>query len=84
LSFDLPYLRTFVLIPIFSVLVDMEENVGRSRLGRESRAHVSEDLTEVHKWNWGAAALVYLQGYMADSTKWRCGQMAGDMSLLHV
>lgn len=43
-----------------------------------------EDLTEVHKWNWGAAALVYLQRYMADSTEWSCGQMAGYMSLLQV
>ncbi|KAK2442978.1 hypothetical protein QL285_014121 [Trifolium repens] len=41
-----------------------------------------EDLTEVHKWNWGAVVLVYLQNYMEASTKWHCGQMAGYMSLL--
>ncbi|KAK2401798.1 protein MAIN-LIKE [Trifolium repens] len=45
-----------------------------------------EDLTEVRHWNWGAAALVYLQAYMAKSCKKlsgkRIGLMAGYMSLL--
>jgi hypothetical protein len=47
-----------------------------------------EDLTEVSHWNWGAAALVYLQAYLAKSSKKssgkRCGLMAGYMSLLQV
>ncbi|WJX22029.1 hypothetical protein P8452_11377 [Trifolium repens] len=44
-----------------------------------------EDLAEVGNWNWGAAALVYLQAYMAKSCKKlgkRIGLMAGYMSLL--
>jgi hypothetical protein len=46
-----------------------------------------EDLAEVGNWNWGAAALVYLQAYMAKSCKKlgkRIGLMAGYMSLLQV
>jgi hypothetical protein len=46
-----------------------------------------EDLSEVGNWNWGAAALVYLQAYMAKSCKKlgkRIGLMAGYMSLLQV
>jgi hypothetical protein len=43
-----------------------------------------EDLTEVSNWNWGAAALVYLQAYLEKSSRKRCGLMVGYMSLLQV
>lgn len=43
-----------------------------------------EDLTAVHQWNWGAAALVYLQRYMGKSSEAGCGQMAGYLSFIQV
>ncbi|MCI01603.1 serine/threonine-protein phosphatase 7 long form-like protein, partial [Trifolium medium] len=41
-----------------------------------------EDLSQVHQWNWGAAALVHLQHYMDEASENGCCQMAGYMSFL--
>ncbi|MCI82988.1 serine/threonine-protein phosphatase 7 long form-like protein, partial [Trifolium medium] len=41
-----------------------------------------QDLSTVHEWNWGAAALVHLQDYMDDACLATMNQMAGYMSFL--
>ncbi|MCH88833.1 serine/threonine-protein phosphatase 7 long form-like protein, partial [Trifolium medium] len=38
-----------------------------------------QNLTTVHEWNWGAAALVHLQHYLDDGCLARVNQMAGYM-----
>ncbi|PNX65924.1 hypothetical protein L195_g054789, partial [Trifolium pratense] len=39
-----------------------------------------QDLSEVNQWNWGVAALTYLQHYLDDSCKAGGGQVAGYLS----
>lgn len=43
-----------------------------------------QDLTEVHQWNWGAAALTFLQHYMDIASTAGTGQIAGYMSFVQV
>ncbi|KAK2447475.1 protein MAIN-LIKE [Trifolium repens] len=41
-----------------------------------------QDLTTTHEWNWGAAALAYMQEYMDDASDAETSQMAGYLSLV--
>jgi hypothetical protein len=41
-------------------------------------------LTTTHEWNWGAAALAYMQAYMDDASEAETSQMAGYLSLVQV
>ncbi|GAU12707.1 hypothetical protein TSUD_121990 [Trifolium subterraneum] len=43
-----------------------------------------QDLSSVHEWNWGAAALVHLQHYLDDASQAGTSQMAGYMTLLEL
>jgi hypothetical protein len=43
-----------------------------------------QDLTTTHEWNWGAAALAYMQQYMDDASDAETSQMAGYLSLVQV
>jgi hypothetical protein len=43
-----------------------------------------QDLSTVHEWNWGAAALVYLQEYLDDASEEGTGQIAGYLSFVQV
>jgi hypothetical protein len=43
-----------------------------------------QDLTTTHEWNWGAAALAYMQAYMDDASEAETSQMAGYLSLVQV
>ncbi|MCI22749.1 serine/threonine-protein phosphatase 7 long form-like protein [Trifolium medium] len=43
-----------------------------------------QDLSAVHEWNWGAAALAYLQNYLDAASTADTGQMAGYLSFLQV
>jgi hypothetical protein len=43
-----------------------------------------QDLTTTHEWNWGAAALAYMQEYMDDASDAETSQMAGYLSLVQV
>ncbi|GAU23830.1 hypothetical protein TSUD_27400 [Trifolium subterraneum] len=43
-----------------------------------------EDLSSVHEWNWGSAALVHLQNYLDYASQAGSFQMAGYMSLLEL
>ncbi|KAK2365788.1 hypothetical protein QL285_079247 [Trifolium repens] len=41
-----------------------------------------QDLTTTHEWNWGAAALAYMQEYMDNASDAETSQMAGYLSLV--
>jgi hypothetical protein len=43
-----------------------------------------QDLSTVHQWNWGAAALCHLQMYLEQASWAKTTQMAGYMSFLQV
>ena len=42
------------------------------------------DLSSVHEWNWGSAALVHLQNYLDYASQVGSSQLAGYMSLFEV
>ncbi|KAK2428232.1 hypothetical protein QL285_026766 [Trifolium repens] len=42
-----------------------------------------QDLSTVHQWNWGAAALAHLENYLDHASLAKTNQMAGYMSFIH-